>query len=103
MLATPVAPSGWPFGEETAADVHGRLAAVLEPALVDGAARLALLAEAEVLVVQQLGGGEAVVQLDEVEIVGADAGAIVRDLGGVARERVDVGHGEIARRPRDPT
>ena len=33
------------------------------------------LAEAEVLVVEDLGGREAVVQLDEVEVVRADAGA----------------------------
>ena len=39
----------------------------------------------------QLGGGEAVVQLDQVEVLGADAGLLVGLLGGVAGERVDVG------------
>jgi hypothetical protein len=41
--------------------------------------------------VHQLGGGEAVVQLDEVEVLGADAGLLVGDAGRVAGERVDVG------------
>ena len=45
----------------------------------------------EVVVVHELGGGEAVVQLDEVEVLGADAGLLVGLLGGVAGERVDVG------------
>ena len=39
----------------------------------------------------ELGGGEAVVQLDQVEVLGADAGLLVGLLGGVAGERVDVG------------
>ena len=39
----------------------------------------------------ELGGGEAVVQLDEVEVLGADAGLLVGLRGGVAGERVDVG------------
>ena len=44
----------------------------------------------------ELGGGEAVVQLDEVEVLGADARLLVRLLGGVAGERVDVGQ-DLAR------
>src|SRR5262245_9728265 len=38
--------------QEAAADVHWRAAAVLEPALVDGAPGLALAAQAEIFVVQ---------------------------------------------------
>ena len=45
----------------------------------------------EVVVVEELGGGEAVVELDEVEVVGADAGVLVGLVGGVAGEGVDVG------------
>ena len=68
MLAMPVAAIGWPFDSrppETLTGVepsrHGR--ARLEE--VDGAA---LLAQHQVVVVDELGGGEAVVQLDEVEV-----------------------------------
>ena len=63
---------------------HGR-------AGVDEVAGAAGLAEAEVVVVEELGGGEAVVELDEVEVVGADAGLLVGLVGGVAGEGVDVG------------
>ena len=45
----------------------------------------------QVVVVDELGGGEAVVQLDQVEVLGADAGLLVGLRGGVAGERVDVG------------
>ena len=39
--------------------------------------RLALAAQAERLVEQQLVGGEAVVQLDDLEVVGAEPGLLV--------------------------
>ena len=64
-----------PLGQQAARDVHGDAAAPLDLALVDHAARLAVGAQPEVLVVQQLGGGEAVVELDQVEVVRTDAGA----------------------------
>ena len=77
MLAMPVAAIGWPFDSrppDTFTGVvpsrHG--GAGLEE--VDGAA---LGAQHEVVVVDQLGGGEAVVQLDQVEVLGADAGLLV--------------------------
>ena len=73
MLATPVAPSGWPFERSPPETFTGDATAVRRLALVDHAARLALAAETEVLVVQQLGGREAVVQLDQVEVVRTDA------------------------------
>lgn len=45
----------------------------------------------QVVVVHQLGGGEAVVQLYQVEVARADARLLVGDLHRVASERVDVG------------
>jgi hypothetical protein len=56
--------------------------------------------QAQVLVVEQLGGGEAVVELDEVEILGADARALVGLLRGVPRERAHVGQRQVALAPR---
>ena len=47
--------------------------------------------QAQVLVVQHLGGGEAVVELDEIEVVRVDARLFVGGPGGVARQGVDVG------------
>ena len=44
---------------------------------VDEVAGAARLAQPQVVVVDQLGGGEAVVQLDQVEVVRADAGPLV--------------------------
>ena len=48
---------------------------------------LAVLAEAEILVVHDLGGREAVVQLDQVDVVRAEAGHLVGRLGRQARAR----------------
>ena len=53
--------------------------------------RAARRAEGEVLVVEQLGGGEAVVQLDDVEVCRPDSRALVGPLGRECRERVEVG------------
>src|SRR5581483_3775054 len=58
---------------------------------VDELAGLAGLAQPEVVVVDELGGGEAVVELDEVEILGPDTGRLVGPVGGQAGEGVDVG------------
>src|SRR5438270_406868 len=60
---------------------------------VDGPA---LLAQHQVVVVDQLGRREAVVELDQVEVVGTDAGLLVGLLGRVAGESVDVGQ-DLAR------
>ena len=92
----PVARDGVALGLEAARHVDRRRpvapggAGVEE---VDGAARLA---QHQVVVVDQLGGGEAVVQLDQVEVVGADAGLLVGLGGGVAGQGVDVGQ-DLAR------
>jgi hypothetical protein len=55
-----------PLGEQSAGDVHRNLATELCRAFVDHPARFAILAEAEVLVVQDLRRGKTVMQLDEI-------------------------------------
>ena len=65
---------------EAARHVDRRLAVAPRGARLEEVDRAALLAQHEVVVVHELGGGEAVVQLDEVEVVGADAGLLVRLL-----------------------
>src|SRR4029077_19051571 len=65
-----------PLREKTARHVHRDASAVRRLALVDHPPRLAVLAEPQVLVVEELGRREAVVQLDQVEVVRADAGAL---------------------------
>ena len=70
MFAMPVAPSGWPFESRPPETFTGIRPPCAVCALVDHPAGLAVLAQAEVLVVQDLGGREAVVQLDEVESSG---------------------------------
>ena len=64
---------------------------MLAAALVDKRAGFAVAAKAEVLVMHQLGGGEAVVQLGQRDVLRADAGLLVGLLGGAARKRADVG------------
>ena len=91
MLAMPVAAIGWPFDCSPPDTLTGRRAVAPRGAGVEEVDGAALLAEHQVVVVHELGGGEAVVQLDEVEVLRADAGLLVRLLGGVAGERVDVG------------
>src|SRR5437588_1949477 len=50
--------------EQPSGDVHRDLAAERRGAAVDHLSRLAVLAEAQVLVMEDLGGGETVVELD---------------------------------------
>jgi len=91
MLAMPVAAIGWPFDSRPPDTLTGRGAVTPgRPGLekVDGTA---LGTQAEVVVVHELSGGEAVVQLDEIEILGADAGELIGLRGGVAGQGVDVG------------
>ena len=66
--------------DQAAADVDRDLAVAPRAALVDELAGLARRAELQVVVVDQLGGREAVVQLDEVEILRVDARRLVRLL-----------------------
>ena len=65
---------------EAARHVDRRRAVAPRRARAEEVGRAALLAQPEVVVVHELGGREAVVQLDEVEVVGADAGLLVRLL-----------------------
>src|SRR5438094_2512157 len=88
------------LGKQSAAGVDGNLPADIGRAFVDHAPGLALAAELEVLVVQQLSSSEAVVQLDHVEVFRANARLLVRLRRGVAGERVDVEHRRVARRVR---
>ena len=55
---------------------------------VDGSA---LLAQHQVVVVDEFGGGEAVVQFHQVEVRGADTGLLVGHGGGVAGQGVHIG------------
>ena len=63
---------GVALGDEAARHVDGRAPVAARRARVDEVARPARLAQPQVVVVQQLGGGEAVVQLDQVEVRGPD-------------------------------
>ena len=65
---------------EAARHVDRRLAVAPGRAGLEERHRLARLAQPEVVVVHELGRGEAVVQLDEVEVLGDDAGLLVRLL-----------------------
>ena len=90
MLAMPVAAIGWPLDSRppdtfTGVEPSRQVAPGLEE--VDGVAGLA---EHEVVVVHQLGGGEAVVELHEVEVLGGHAGGLVGLGGGDPGEGVDV-------------
>src|SRR4029450_4685043 len=65
---------------QAARDVDRRLAVTPRGTGQEEVGGAALLAQVQVVVVHQLGGGEAIVQLDEVEVLGADAGLLVRLL-----------------------
>ena len=75
---------------EAARDVDRGRAVAPRRTRLEEVDRAALLAQHEVVVVDELGGGEAVVQLDEVEVGRADAGRFVGLLGRAAGQRVDV-------------
>src|SRR2546421_2861268 len=66
-----------PLREQTTGDVHRNLAAECDGAAVDHLTGLAVFAQAEVLVMQDLGRREAVVQLDEIDVFRSDAGHLV--------------------------
>ena len=68
-MRTPVAPVGMAEGLEAAVGVDRQLAAELERAARDVLLGRALLAEAEVLVGEQLGQREAVVHLRDVDLL----------------------------------
>jgi len=76
MFAMPVAPSGWPFDSRPPETLTGMRPPSAVLTLVDQLARLAVLAQAQVLVVQDLRRGEAVVQLDQADVARPDGPAI---------------------------
>src|ERR1700691_6527120 len=82
------------LAEQSARYVHRIVAAearVLAAARVNERAGLAVAAEAEILVVHQLGGGEAIMELGKRDVLGADARLLVGLLGGAPRQRTHVG------------
>ena len=91
MLAIPVAAMGWPLDSRPPETLTGSLAVPPGGSGPEVVGSATLLAQHEVVVVDQLGGGEAVVQLDEVEVLGPDAGRLVGLLGRVPGQRVHVG------------
>ena len=70
-MRTPVAPIGWPNDLSPPLGLTGISPPMRRPPLVDEAPALAARAEAEVLVVQDLGDREAVVHLGEVDVLRA--------------------------------
>ena len=76
-LAMPVAETGWPLDCRPPETLTGVLPSRQVRAGVEEVGGAAGLAQAEVVVVHELGGGEAVVQLDQVEVGRADAGLLV--------------------------
>ena len=82
---------GVALGFQAARHVDRRGAVAPGGAGLEEVDRPALLAQHEVVVVDELGGGEAVVELDQIEILRSHAGLLVGLLGGHARQGVDVG------------
>ena len=81
---------GVPLRQQAARHVHRDLPVAPRAALVDPLAGAAGFAQPQVVVVPQLGGCEAVVQLHQVEIGRIHARILVCRVSGVASERVDI-------------
>src|SRR5207249_2987212 len=81
---------GVALGLQTARDVHRGAAVPPGGARVEEADGVPGRAQHQVVVVHELGGGEAVVQLDQVEVGGVDPATLVGLAGGVASEGVEV-------------
>jgi hypothetical protein len=77
MLAMPVAEIGMALRLQTARDVDRQRAVAPRRTGVEEVDGAALLAQPEVVVVDQFGRREAVVQFDQVEVLRADAGLLV--------------------------
>src|SRR5579871_4033626 len=88
------------LGEQAAGYVHGDAPAERRVAGVDQLAGFALGAKAEVLVVHDLSGRKAIVQLDQVDVLRPDAGHLVGGLRRHAGHGVEVRHHRVARRVR---
>src|SRR5690606_41792834 len=88
------------LGQQASGDVDRDLALAPRGSGVDEVTGPARLAQPQVVVVDQLRGGEAVVQLHQIEVVRPQSRFLVGRIGGVAGERVDVGLGLAAFAPR---
>src|SRR5262249_40293701 len=76
-VGDPGRPERVPLGQQATGDVHGDLAVAPRAAPVDPLTRAALRAQPQVVIVTQLGGGEAVVQFDQVQILRVDARRLI--------------------------
>ena len=85
---------GMPFGEQPAAGAH--LHARPRQALLDEATAFAARAQPEVFVVDDLGNGEAVMDFGAIELVGPDAGLLVRRAHGARVDGRDASQGVVA-------
>ena len=77
--------------KQPARHVHRNSATMCCLAAVDEGTRLACVAKAQVLVVQDLCRGEAVVQFDQIEVRYFDARGFLSQLGGRPRDFVEIG------------
>src|SRR5271155_3575978 len=92
-----------PLREQSARNVDRIVAAEARmhaAARVDERTGFAVAAQSEVFVVHELRSREAVMQFGERDVLGSDAGLLVRLLGRAPRERADVGQREVAIGPR---
>ena len=84
------------LGEQTARHVDRNPPPERHIAVVDQPSRVAVPAQPEVLVVEDLGGGEAVVEFDEIHILRPEAGHLVGRGRSLAGAGVDIRHDQVA-------
>ena len=89
-MDTPVAPTGWPLDLSPPERLTGKLAVRCGHALQGDACALAVRGQAHRLVFQQLGDREAVMRLDEGQVVEREPGLIQRLRPGL-RARLEPG------------
>src|ERR1700722_18658171 len=88
--------NGVALGLETTGDVDGRSTVTERRTRLEEVDGTPGRTEHQVVVVDQLGGGKAVVELDQVEVLGADSRLLVSLLGGIPGQGVHVGQ-DLAR------
>src|SRR5215469_14760985 len=87
------------LGQEAARNVHRRMSTEIRVASTLGIDELrgfAVSAQAEVLVMHEFRGREAIVKLGQADVLGSNAGLLVRLLGGAPGKGADVGKGQVA-------
>src|SRR5579884_3037837 len=82
---------GMALREQAPRHVHGYPPAMGRLAAVDQGSALTFVAQTQILVVQDLRRGEAVVQLDQIEIRDVDTRGFVSQLRGRTRDLVEIG------------